>query len=84
MLLRLFEAPEFQADPHRLAVAVFGASTTPTGPWSFAAALYAGDKSSLQGIKELRAIVAKLFPKGNHLLSSDLFVREAGRWVRLA
>ncbi len=39
----LFEAPEFQTDPHRMALAVWGAGTTPTGAWSSAAALYAGE-----------------------------------------
>ena len=38
----LFEAPEFQTDPHRMALAVWR-GTTPTGAWSAAAAVFAGE-----------------------------------------
>jgi len=41
------------------------------------------DAESTTGIAELRGVVGKLFPSGDHLISSDLYKREAGRWLRL-
>ncbi len=39
----LFDLPEFHTDPVHMTLAVFGASSSPIGPWSAAATLCAGE-----------------------------------------
>jgi hypothetical protein len=39
------------------------------------------DVSSLEGIAELRAVSAKVSQGGDHLISPDLFIRQAGKWL---
>jgi uncharacterized protein YtpQ (UPF0354 family) len=40
------------------------------------------DVKSVAGIAELRGVVSRLFPKGDHLISRELYLRESGRWER--
>lgn len=40
------------------------------------------DGNSAAGIAELRGLVSKLFPNGDHLISQDLFKRQSGRWLK--
>ena len=40
------------------------------------------DAHSSAGIAELRGLVARLFPNGDHLISQDLYRRESSQWVR--
>lgn len=40
------------------------------------------DAKSDAGITELRGVVDRLFPDGDHLISRDLYRRGAGRWQR--
>jgi uncharacterized protein YtpQ (UPF0354 family) len=42
------------------------------------------DARSAAGIAELREVVSRVFPNGDHLISRDLYRRESGRWVRFA
>ncbi|UCV19946.1 DUF1444 family protein [Ferribacterium limneticum] len=39
------------------------------------------DVSSSEGIAELRAVSAKVSQGGDHLISPDLFIRQAGKWL---
>ena len=39
------------------------------------------DASSPAGVAELRALVSRLWPEGDHLISDRLFRRRGGRWV---
>jgi hypothetical protein len=39
------------------------------------------DAESSAGIAELRGVVARLFPTGDHLISRNLYRRQSGRWV---
>jgi hypothetical protein len=41
------------------------------------------DAKSAAGIAELRGLVDRLFPGGDHLISPDLYKRDAGRWLRV-
>ncbi len=40
------------------------------------------DAASPGGIAELRDVISRVFPGGDHTISADLYRREAGRWVR--
>ena len=40
------------------------------------------DASSSAGVAELRAVVSRLWPSGDHLISDQLFRRRNGVWVR--
>jgi uncharacterized protein YtpQ (UPF0354 family) len=40
------------------------------------------DAKSHSGIEELRRVVRRLFPGGDHLVSPDLYNRKSGRWVK--
>ena len=42
------------------------------------------DAGSASGVEELRGVVSRVFPGGDHLIASDLYRRQAGRWVRYA
>jgi hypothetical protein len=39
------------------------------------------DASSSAGIAELRAVVGRVFPKGDHLLTDALLERQGTAWV---
>ncbi len=41
------------------------------------------DAASESGLAELRNVVSRVYPCGDHLISPDLFRRRAGRWVRV-
>jgi uncharacterized protein YtpQ (UPF0354 family) len=41
------------------------------------------DAGSAQGVEELRGAVSQVFPGGDHLITPDLYRREAGCWHRL-
>lgn len=41
------------------------------------------DATSAAGIVELRGLVRRLFPGGDHLVSLELCKRQTGRWMRL-
>jgi uncharacterized protein YtpQ (UPF0354 family) len=41
------------------------------------------DVKSAAGIADLRGLVGRLFPGGDHLISPDLYKREPGRWMRI-
>jgi hypothetical protein len=38
------------------------------------------DSSSTEGLAELRAVIARVWPGGDHLLSDRIFERKDGRW----
>jgi uncharacterized protein YtpQ (UPF0354 family) len=40
------------------------------------------EAGSASGIDELRGLVSRVFPGGDHLIASDLYHRRASRWVR--
>lgn len=40
------------------------------------------DAKSAAGVAELRMLVGRLFPGGDHLISPDLYRRDSGRWLR--
>ncbi len=40
------------------------------------------DAKSSAGMTELRGLIDRLFPDGDHLISRDLYRRAAGRWLR--
>jgi uncharacterized protein YtpQ (UPF0354 family) len=40
------------------------------------------DLASAEGREELRSLVARVYPDGDHLISPELYRREAGRWER--
>jgi uncharacterized protein YtpQ (UPF0354 family) len=42
------------------------------------------DAGSASGVDELRDVVSRVFPCGDHTIASDLYCREAGRWERYA
>jgi uncharacterized protein YtpQ (UPF0354 family) len=42
------------------------------------------DAASVVGIEELREVVFRVFSSGDHPISSDLYRRHSGRWVRLS
>jgi uncharacterized protein YtpQ (UPF0354 family) len=39
------------------------------------------DSSSADGIAELRAVIGRIWPRGDHLISNQIFQRQGGRWV---
>ncbi len=39
------------------------------------------DVGSASGVAELRVVVSRIFPGGDHLIASDLYRRRAGRWI---
>jgi uncharacterized protein YtpQ (UPF0354 family) len=41
------------------------------------------DVKSSAGIAELREVVARIFPGGDHLISQDLYRRKSGRWIKI-
>jgi uncharacterized protein YtpQ (UPF0354 family) len=60
------------------------AKYTPNGPVVAVPArdmLCFADAANAQGIQELREVIARVFPHGDHLISERLFHREAGAWV---
>jgi hypothetical protein len=40
------------------------------------------DAGSASAIDELRAVVSRIFPGGDHLITPELYRRQSGRWVR--
>lgn len=40
-----------------------------------------GDRSSAAATEELRAVIDRVWPHGDHLLSRTLYVRDNGRWL---
>jgi sulfur relay (sulfurtransferase) DsrF/TusC family protein len=40
------------------------------------------DSGSAEGINELNALIDRVWPKGDHLISRDLYLRVDGRWVK--
>src|SRR5262249_22782603 len=42
------------------------------------------DAASASGIEELQGVVSRVWPDGDHLIASELYRRDAGRWVRHA
>jgi uncharacterized protein YtpQ (UPF0354 family) len=40
------------------------------------------DVNSATGVAELRGVVSRLWPNGDHLISPDLYKRQSGRWER--
>lgn len=42
------------------------------------------DSSSAVGLDELRQVIARVYPRGDHVLSDQLYVRRRGKWEILA
>jgi uncharacterized protein YtpQ (UPF0354 family) len=42
------------------------------------------DAGSAAGLEELRRVVSRVFPGGDHLITPDLYQRHSGRWVRFS
>jgi uncharacterized protein YtpQ (UPF0354 family) len=65
---------------------LFDRVLAPHVPNGYAAAVPARDlfavcsRDSVAGIRELRELVNRAWPGGDHLVSKELFVREGGKW----